>query len=419
MIKQVPYWWGECPPAAPEASQLPANCDVAIVGGGYAGLSAAIELARGGAKVVVLEADAFGFNASGRNSGGVSFGIDFAKVARWAKWTGRGAPDVKAIARGALDSTEFIARFIADNGIDCDFQMGGRLSCAPTPRHYDEMCRKVDGINKLFDAGAYVVARKDQHQEIGSDRFHGLTVIPKSAQLSPARYLHGLLKLARDAGASLHANTRVTGIFRSEIKTTRGDTKASHIVLAVNAFSAGLPAGDVGRRVVPVKSHILVTEPLDAARAGRLIPKRRSGADMRRLLAYFRLTPDGTRFLYGSRASTEEALYARMVRTFPLLAGVKIDYSWNCKVAFSFDALPHMGQKDGFHYIAGCNGNGVAMMSYLGNRTGRKILDGGKPNCAFDRDDFPTVPLYAGTPWFLPVVMAGYRAMDYMDELRT
>lgn len=429
-FRQHPIWWDECPPQSPEPAALAARCDVAVVGGGYAGLSAALELARGGATVTVLEADAFGYNASGRNSGGVSFGIDLAKVARWAKWTGRGAPDLKAIANGALESVEHTARFIATNNIDCDFQPRGRLTCAPTPRHYEELGRRVDGLNKLFDAGAYLVPRSGQHAEIGSDRFHGVMVIPRSAQLSPARYLHGLLRLCREAGVALHAESPVLGIAREgtafRVRTALGETVASNVVLATNAQAARLPASDLRRRVVPVASHIIVTEPLAPALAGRLLPKRRTGADQRRMLAYFRLTPDGTRFLYGSRASPFEVspeqstavLYRRMIGSFPELAGARISHSWGCKVAFSFDAMPHMGETGGLHYIAGCNGNGVAMMGYLGSRVGRKILDGGKPNCVFDRADFPTVPLYGGAPWFLPLVAAGYRALDFMDDLR-
>lgn len=429
-FRQHPVWWDECPPQAPEPAALAARCEVAVVGGGYAGLSAALELARGGAKVAVLEADAFGYNASGRNSGGVSFGIDLAKVARWARWTGRGAPDLKAIAAGALESVEHTARFIAANGIDCDFQPRGRLFCAPTPRHYEEFGRRVDGLNRLFDAGAYLVPRAGQHAEIGSDRFHGVMVIPRSAQLSPARYLHGLLRLCREAGVALHAESPVREIAREatafRVRTAMGETVATNVVLATNAQAARLPGSDLRRRVLPVASHIIVTEPLAPGLAERLLPKRRTGADQRRLLAYFRLTPDGTRFLYGSRASPFEVspghaaavLYRRMVGSFPELAGTRISHSWGCKVAFSFDALPHMGEIDGLHYIAGCNGNGVAMMGYLGHRLARKMLKGGAPDCVFDRSDFPKLPLYFGTPWFLPVVAAGYRVLDFMDNLR-
>ena len=106
----------------------------------------------------------------------------------------------------------------------------------------------------------------------------------------------------------------------------------------------------------------------------------------------------------------------QLLERFPQLAGVRITHSWGCKVAFSFDALPHMGSIDGVHFIAGCNGNGVAMMGYLGHQTARKILDGGKSACVFDRADFPRLPLYNGNPWFLPVVAGWYRLLDHLDQ---
>ena len=144
------------------------------------------------------------------------------------------------------------------------------------------------------------------------------------------------------------------------------------------------------------------------------------------MLAYFRRTPDGERFLYGSRAApfdvsperTAAVLYRRMVASFPDLAGVRISHAWGCKVAFTLDSVPHMGEINGLHYVAGCNGNGVAMMSYLGNRVASKILEGSKPDCVFDQAAFPKLPFYDGEPWFLPAVAAGYRALDYLDTLR-
>jgi glycine/D-amino acid oxidase-like deaminating enzyme len=429
-MTEAPYWWDACPPAEEPQAPLPARCDVAIVGGGIGGLCAALELARHGASVALLEADAFAFNASTRNSGGVSFGLDLAKVARWARWTGRKGPGIAALAQGALESFTHTEDFVARNAIDCDYHRRGRLSCASTPRHFEALSRRAEALNRLFGADARVLAPAEQHAEIGSDRFHGVMVIERSGQLDPARYVRGLLRLCDAARVSRHARTLVQRIERAgarfELSTSAGPLAAEAVVVATNAQSVRLPCVALRKRVIPVASHIIVTEPLPAGLAERLIPRRRTGADSRRLLAYFRRTPDGARFLYGSRAAPFDVspqraaavLQRRMVASFPALSGVRISHAWGCKVAFTLDALPHMGEIDGVNYIAGCNGNGVAMMTYLGHQVARKILEGGKPACVFDRAEFPKVPLYDGRPWFLPAMAAGYRALDYLESLQ-
>jgi glycine/D-amino acid oxidase-like deaminating enzyme len=429
-FKPTPIWWVDAPPRDEPPPAMPARCDAAVVGGGFAGLATALELARQGASVAVFEADAFGFNASARNSGGVSFGLDLAGVARWRRWTGTRGPSVPDLARGALDSVTHMQDFVAANAIDCDFHLHGRLSLAPTPKHYELLAGRVESTNRMFDAGAYMVSRADQSSEIGSDRFHGAMVIPRSAQLQPARYLQGLLELCRRAGVLLFDRSAVRSLEPDsgggfKLSTGRATLHAGSVVVATNAHAARI--GDTGlhKRIVPVASHIIVTEPLPPSLAEAIIPKRRTGADSRRLLAYFRRTPDGTRFLYGGRAAPVEVspdraatlLYRRMVASFPQLRGVRIDHAWGCKVAFTFDRLPHIGETGGVHYIAGCNGNGVAMMNYLGHHLARKIAGGGKATgCVFDQANFPGLPLYHGRPWFLPVLAATYGALDRLDE---
>ncbi|HLS85583.1 MAG TPA: FAD-dependent oxidoreductase [Burkholderiales bacterium] len=428
-FRPAPFWWDECPPPEEPPAPLPARCDVAIVGGGIGGLCAALELARHGAAVALLEADAFGFNASTRNSGGVSFGLDLAKVARWARWTGRKGPGIAELAKGALESLVHTEDFIARNAIDCDYHRRGRLSCASTPRHFEALSRRAETLNRLFDANARVLTRSEQHAEIGSERFHGALVIERSGQLNPARYVRGLIRLCEEAKVSRHARTLVQRVERTKtsfrLTTSAGPLEAEAVIVATNAQSARLPCVGLRKRVIPVASHIIVTEPLPEALAEQLIPRRRTGADSRRLLAYFRRTPDGSRFLYGSRAApfevspqrAAEVLYRRMVASFPSLAGVRITHAWGCKVAFTLDALPHMGEIDGVHYLAGCNGNGVAMMTYLGQRVARKLLERARTACVFDRAEFPRVPLYDGRPWFLPPAAAAYRALDFLDTL--
>ena len=176
---------------------------------------------------------------------------------------------------------------------------------------------------------------------------------------------------------------------------------------------------------MPIASHIIATEELPADLARSLIPKGRTLSDTRRVLCYYRMSPDGRRVIFGGRARFTQVdasvsapiLHRDMTARFPQLHGVKVTHAWTGNTAFTLDALPHMGQSDGLHFCLGCNGSGVAMMTYLGWQTARKIARAANYACSFDTPDFPGHRLYSGNPWFLPAIGGWYRLRDRIDRL--
>jgi glycine/D-amino acid oxidase-like deaminating enzyme len=428
-FKASPFWWEAWQPSADGSADLPARADVAIVGAGYGGLATALELRRAGTDVVVIEANEFGSGASSRNGGAVSGGINLGKGL-----SGRRGTDQDEIAReaasmlsDAADSLLLLEEIIAREKIECCYERRGRFVGAYTPRHYDGLARKLDTINRDASGEAYMLAKTRQHEEIASDFYYGGMVVRRSGKLHPSLYCKGLLDACRRHGVTLCARTRVTRITRQPqgflVRTERGEVTAREVVIATNGYTSDVTPA-LKRRVLPVASHIIATEEIDPALAASLIPNGKTISDTPRVLTYYRMSPDGRRVLFGGRARFTQvgprvsvpALHRMMVRRFPQLARVRVTHAWTGNVAFTFDFLPHMGRHDGMHYMLGCNGSGVAMMTYLGTRTARKILGGANRVSALDERDFPTMPFYDGNPWFLPLVGGYYRLRDRMDR---
>jgi glycine/D-amino acid oxidase-like deaminating enzyme len=175
---------------------------------------------------------------------------------------------------------------------------------------------------------------------------------------------------------------------------------------------------------VPVGSFMIATEELPDDLTRRLVPKGRVLADTRRVLSYFRLSPDGRRVLWGGRVGTgpldlqtsARRLYKVMCTVWPELQDYKVTHSWMGNVAFTFDFLPHLGVENGMHYALGCQGSGVAMQTWLGTQAALKIAGASNRPSAFDGLPFPTMPLYSGNPWFLPGVLAWYKVRDAIDR---
>jgi glycine/D-amino acid oxidase-like deaminating enzyme len=431
-VKTHPYWWDTVepqaaslkPPAPSPKPQLPSSVDVAIIGAGYTGLSAARALARAGASVVVLERERVGWGASSRNGGQVLAGLKLDVVSLVDRYGDARARELFAEAGKASAHLESV---IAAESIACEYARVGHLQAAWRPSHLEAFRREQALLARLFDHPVEVVGRAGQAAEIGSTRYHGLLVDERSAAINPARYVQGLADAARRAGVTIREHTPAEQLRRVgkrwSVDCGSLAIDAGDVLLATNGYTNGA-APALRRRLVPVGSYIIATAPLAPDLARALLPRRRMAFDSKNFLYYFRVTGD-SRLLFGGRAefgtadqlSTTRAaalLQRGMVDVFPQLAGVEIEYAWSGNVAFTRDEMPRAGRLDGLHYAGGYCGHGIAMATYLGDQIARRLAGEPIVNPLFD-DRFAAIPLYSGTPWFLPLVGAYYRVKDWLQ----
>ncbi|QIE47126.1 FAD-binding oxidoreductase [Pseudohalocynthiibacter aestuariivivens] len=419
-FKDQPYWWDAAAPEDARSSELPKTVDVLVIGSGYTGLHAALRTARAGRSTLVLEAEALGHGASSRNGGQVSTSIkpDFAALKRrYGEDTARG------IIHDAQASLNYFQDFIAEEGIDCHLRVPGRFHGAHTAGQYDKLAAYVASMGDGIDTEAFMVPRADQHAELGTDAYYGGIVFPKHASVHPALYHKGLRDVVRKAGAQMVSHCRVTAIDRQapgfRVRTERGEVMAKRVIVATNGYTTGLTPWQQ-RRVIPIGSYIIATEELPKAQMDRLIPTNRVLSDTRKLVVYYRPSPDRKRILFGGRVSLKEMnptitgprLKSMLVALFPELETVKISYSWSGYVGYTFDTLMHCGQDDGLYYAMGYCGSGVGMASYLGMKIGLQAADDPAGETAFGRIPFPTRPFYTGNPWFLAPSIMVYRFRD-------
>jgi glycine/D-amino acid oxidase-like deaminating enzyme len=432
-VKEYPYWWDtvsnpESQPSPPEStSELTADrpFDVAIIGAGYTGLAAARHLARVGASVVVLDRERAGWGASSRNGGQVLTGTKLDPATLVARF---GEERARRLFSISLESIAALERVIADEAIACDYARTGHLQAAWKPSHFRAFRDEQALLARVFQHRVEIVARAEQRSELGSETYHGLMVDEQSAAINPAKYVGGLAAAACRAGALVLPHRPVTRVSRSssrwKLVTGGGDIDAGDVLVATNGYTNGsTPA--LRRRLIPIGSYIIATEALPAADAAALLPRRRMVFDSKHFLYYFRLSTDN-RLLFGGRAefgtptpeTTKQAsaiLRRGLVRVFPQLASVRVEYAWGGNVAFTRDQMPRAGRLDGAYFAGGYCGHGIAMATYLGTLVARRIA--GEPvddHPLFD-DRFAAIPLYRGHPWFLPLVGAYYRLRDYFD----
>jgi glycine/D-amino acid oxidase-like deaminating enzyme len=429
-FKQSNYWLDTVTLPAATAGDLTAQVDVAIVGAGFTGLSAARILAKRGANVAVLEANTIGWGASSRNGGMVLTGMKLNVETLTARY---GMEAAKRMYAASLASIAVVEQIVREEQIDCNFSRSGHLEVACKQSHFDAYARSVELIAREFNHQLRIVPGKELRSEIGSDIYFGGMVDDLSAGLNPARYVAGLGRAALAAGAGVFENARVRRIKRTSeggnsgfiLDTSHGRVLAENVFIATSGYtSSATPA--LKKRIIPIGSFIIATEPLSDALAQELSPRNRMIFDSKHYLYYYRLTPDN-RMLFGGRAAffpetantirrSAELLRRGMIEVYPQLRDSKLDYAWGGTLDFCFDTMPHAGQMDGIYYAVGYAGHGVAMATYLGAKIAEQI-SGGRSDNPYEDIPFPGAPLglYNGWPWFLPFAGAYYKVLDWVS----
>jgi len=429
-IKEKNFWLETVAAPRIPARELPQTADVAVIGGGFTGLSSARTLAKGGARVTVLEAENVGWGASSRNGGMVLSGLKLGTPTLVARY---GREATKRMYAASLESIDCVEALVREENIDCDFSRCGHLEVACKPRHFGEFRRGAETIEREFGHRLRIVEKQNLPQEIGSAIYHGGMVDEVSAGVNPAKYVAGLACAAGKAGAELHENTRVVGLERDwakgekgwAVKTSRGTFHARDVLLATSGYTSGITPS-LQKKLIPIGSFIIVTEILPEALALELSPRNRMIYDSKNFLYYYRLTPD-RRMLFGGRAAffpenentvRESARILRdgVMAVYPQLRETKVEYVWGGTLDFAFDIMPHAGKMDGMFYSVGYAGHGVAMATLLGQKIAQSILTGRDEN-PFAGIPFPGAPLgmYNGKPWFLPFAGMWYKFLDWVS----
>jgi glycine/D-amino acid oxidase-like deaminating enzyme len=420
------YWHDGIAALTPTITSPLNKVDVVVIGAGYTGMHAAIAAARAGRMTQIIDMHELGWGCSTRNGGQISPSIKPTLAALTRRY---GADRARAIRNEGYRSLEWVGSFIKTEELNCDYQRCGRFHAAHTPAHFDALVRDAERLGREEDVPFEVVSRDGQHAELGTSAYFGGIVMKQHASLDPAKYYSGLLDLAKKTGVAVTDDCPALDIRREGsafvVTTPKGDIRAEKVVIATNGYTTSLVPW-LQRRVIPIGTYMIATDPLPKALMDKLFPKDRVASDTCKVIYYYRPSPDRSRILFGGRVSADETnpaisgpkLHHDMCRIFPELADYGYTHSWTGTVAFTFDTLAHLGQHAGLHYAMGYCGSGIGMASYLGMRLGQQLVDDPDGATAFDNLRFPTRPLYFGKPWFLPSVVRWYRFRDHWQIRR-
>ena len=397
------------------------DADVCILGAGLTGLSAAIELAEAGYRVVVLESQRVGWGASGRSGGQAIFGYscDQSKIAGLI-----GLDDSRKLFAWSREGVRLIHERRQKFAIGCDWR-NGHAHVPIKPRQVTELKAWQQDLAENYDYPVEWWDRDGLREQLGSERYLGALYDPNSGHLHPLNYTLGLARAASSLGVRIFEDSQVTGLIRGDkprFKTAQGEVDCDFAVLAGNAYVHGI-APELDSRIMPVGTYIGATEPLSAERARALIKNDMAVADVNWALDYFRLSADH-RLLFGGRASYSTlpppnlrgTLLRRMARVFPQLAGVNLDFVWGGYVDISRSRAPHWGRLGKNVYFAqGFSGHGIAATGLAGRVIAEAIRGHSERLDVFAK--LPHQPFPGGRAFRTPLLVAAMAWFKLRDAL--
>jgi gamma-glutamylputrescine oxidase len=338
--------------------------DVAVIGGGFTGLSAALACAEKGLSVALIEANTIGFGASGRNGGQLIPGLRWSMREFDEEFGRERAQAIFDLAYGAVDR---VRSRIDRHDIQCDLK-SGHLEAAYKPSHFEAMQRDAEFLASEFGWKTDVIGPHDLARHIDGGSYHGGIYDPNGGHFHPLNYALGLAQAARDAGVDIFENTR----------SWPGDANAEFFVVATDTWTQNVEPA-LGRYTIPIMNYNIATAPL--ADADQLLPSDAAVADSRFVLNYFRLSADkrmifggGEKYVQTPPADIAAFVRKHMVEVFPSLADVPIDYAWGGAVGVTANRLPHMGRTGNVFYAHGFSGHGALVTTLAGELMAEAVV---------------------------------------------
>jgi gamma-glutamylputrescine oxidase len=349
------------------------RADVAVLGGGIAGCSAALHLAKRGYRVALLEARVVGYGASGRSGGQTIFGLAASQQALTAAV---GREDARRLFNLSVEALDLTQSLILDYAIDCDYH-ANHVHVATKPRHLRELEEWARELHEEYSySSARLLSRDELQAHVRSERYLGGLLDPRSGHLHPLKFTQGVARAAETAGVKIFENSEV---LRYEdgaeviVHTAQGSVRCAHLVLCGNAYIGGV-APPLARRILGVGTYIIATEPLGEERVRALLPSNAAIADINWILDYLRRSSDH-RLLFGGRVSYSavqpphlaESMRKRMLRIFPALSEVKVAYAWGGYLDITMSRAPDFGRlAPNVFYMQGFSGHGMSLTGLAG-----------------------------------------------------